>query len=99
MAFAVHALNIGIVVLPLAAIAGTARRVGPDSAAHQQARAGADSSALTATNGRACNRANCRSNGCTANCRLIGRLLARAPTDLNKREVTTSIIIGPETLS
>ena len=99
MALAVHTLNIGIVVLPLATIAGIARRVRPDSTAHQQARAGTNSSALTAANSRACNCANRRPYGCTAHGRLIGRLLAGAPTDLNKREVTTSIIIGPETLS
>ncbi len=98
MALAVHTLNIGVVVLPLAAIAGTARRVRPDSTAHQQARAGTNSSALTAANGRASNRAYRRSNNCTAHGRLIGRLLAGAPTDLTKREVATNIIIGTETL-
>ncbi len=98
MAFAVHTLNIGVVVLSLAAIAGIARRVRPDSTAHQQTRTGTNSSALTAANSRASNRTNRCPYGCTAHGRLIGRLLAGAPTDLTKREITTRIIIGAETL-
>ena len=98
MPLGIHALNIGIVVLPLAAISGTTRRVRPDSTAHQQARAGTNSSALTAANRRTGNCADRRSNNCTAHGRLIGCLLTGAPTDLTKREVATNIIIGPETL-
>ena len=99
MAFAVHTLNIGIVVLSLAAIAGISRRFRPNNTTHQQARAGTNSSALTAANGRASNCAYRRSNSCTTHGGLIGRLLAGAPTDLTKREITTRIIIGAETLS
>ena len=98
MSLGVHALNIGVVVLPLAAITGTARRIRTDRTTHQQTRSSTNSRALTAANRSTGNGANRRTNSSTADGRLIGRLLAGPSTDLSQGKVTTNIIVSTEAI-
>ena len=99
MALGIHALDIGVVVLSLAAITGTARRIRANRTSDQQASASTHRSALIAANGSTGYCANRCADSSTTNRCLIRRLLAASPTDLCHSKVTANIIIGTETLS
>lgn len=94
--FGVHALNVGVVVLPLCAIGRLLGTVGAGNAAEDQSGAGADTGALLAADGCTCCSANHCSDRCAADSGLLCALLGRATACLLQRILTADGFIHAE---
>lgn len=89
----VHALNVGIVVLPLAPVTGCSSGIDPHCAADQQTSAGANGSPLAATNRRTSRCTDRCANHRTTGSSLIRHLLAAAATNLPQGKITAGMVV------
>ena len=98
MPLRIHALDVGVVVLSLCAVAGLLRVVDADGAADDEAAAGANGCALLATDGCAGNGTDRGADGRTGGGGLTAALLCRGASGLFECVATATGFVGAEVI-
>lgn len=92
----IHALDVGVVVLPLRSPTGLLRSIRTGDAADQQPGAGTNCRPLLTTNGGPRYGTDRRADGSRGNGRLPGTLAGRSPPVLLQRITAAEVFIRPE---